>query len=36
MTMNNSSINNIIQSLDISLKQVAFISIDYNLSVNAL
>ena len=36
MTMNNSSINNTIQSLDISLKQVAFISIDSNLSLNAL
>ena len=36
MTMNNSSINNTIQSLDISLKQVAFISIDSNLSVSAL
>ena len=36
MTMNNSSINNAIQSLDISLKQVAFISIDSNLSLNAL
>ena len=34
--MNNSSINNTIQSLDISLKQVAFISIDSNLSVSAL
>ena len=34
--MNNSSINNTIQSLDISLKQVAFISIDSNLSANAL
>ena len=36
MTMNNSSINNTIQSLDISLKQVAFISFDSNLSVSAL
>ena len=36
MTMNNSSINNTIQSLDISLKQVGFISIDSNLSLNAL
>jgi len=36
MTMNNSSMNNTIQSLDISLKQVAFISIDSNLSVSAL
>ena len=34
--MNNSSINNTIQSLDISLKQVGFISIDSNLSVSAL
>ena len=36
MTMNNSSINNAIQSLDISLKQVGFISIDSNLSISAL
>ena len=36
MIMNNSSINNTIQSLDISLKQVGFISIDSNLSINAL
>ena len=36
MTMNNSSINNTIQSIDISLKQVGFISIDSNLSLNAL
>ena len=36
MTKNNSSINNTIQSIDISLKQVGFISIDSNLSLNAL
>ena len=36
MSMNNSITNNTIQSLDISLKQIPFLSINSNLSVNAL
>ena len=36
MSINNSNTNNSIQSLDISLKKIPFLSINSNLSVNAL